>query len=183
MPLLVVPLSCPWRRLTLWHAMQLSDVAAPILCSHALHGKERVMACRSRLFRFHGTYLLASHAVNSSLLTSRCRRKSSHQVFKTFLSGFSSKRSDRHRCSQLSSVTNSFRLKTSFSSAVGCNHGWVHLLSFICAQTQRTCARRVPLKMLQLLASHRHRHPLRQLAITRTHHRQRAPRSRMPQHI
>ena len=91
-------LSCPWRRLTSWHAMELSDVAAPILCSHALHGKESVMACKSRLFRFHGTYLLASHAVNSSLLTSRCRRKSSHQVFKTFLSGFSSKRSDRHRC-------------------------------------------------------------------------------------
>ena len=52
-----------------------------------------------------------------------------------------------------------------------------------CAQTQRTCARRVPLKILQLLASHRHRHPLRQLAITRTHHRQRAPRSRMSQRI
>jgi hypothetical protein len=39
--------------------MQLSDVAAPILCSHALHGKESVMACRSSLFLFHGTSLLA----------------------------------------------------------------------------------------------------------------------------
>ena len=115
--------------------MHLSDAAAPILCSHALHGKERVMACRNLLFRFHGTYLLTSHAVSSSLLTSFCRRKSSHQVFKTFLSGFSSKRFERHRCSQSSSVTNSHRSKTSLSSAVGCNHGWMHFLSFFCAQT------------------------------------------------
>ena len=110
--------------------MHLSDVAAPILCSHALHGKERVMACRSILFRFHGTYLLTSHAVSSSLLTSFCKRKSSLQVFETFLSGFSSKGFERHRCSQSSSVTNSLRSKTSLSSAVGCNHGWMHLLRF-----------------------------------------------------
>ena len=64
--------------------MHLSDVAAPILCSHALHGKESVMACRSRLFLFHGTSLLASHAVSSSLLTSCCRRKYSHQVLRIY---------------------------------------------------------------------------------------------------
>ena len=98
------------------------------------------MACRSRLFLFHGTSLLASHAVSSSLPTSRCRRKSSHQVFRIFLSGLSSKRSDRHLCSQFSSVTKSFRLKTSFSSAVGCSHGWVHLLNiWRCLGVQLRC--------------------------------------------
>jgi hypothetical protein len=50
------------------------------------------MACRSLLFRFHGTYLLASHFVISSLLAFLCMRNSSHQVSRTFLSVSSSKR-------------------------------------------------------------------------------------------
>ena len=120
----------PWRKLTLWQAMHLSDVATPILCSHALHGKESVMACRSRLFLFHGTSLLASHAVSSSLLTSCCRRKSSHQVLRIFLLGLASKRSDRHLCPQFSSVMKSFRLKTSFSCAVGCSHEGLHTVAY-----------------------------------------------------
>ena len=45
----------PCRNATFLQALRLFEVAAPVLCSHALQGKEKVMACNNLRFLFHGT--------------------------------------------------------------------------------------------------------------------------------